>query len=76
MNSIHRPRRRCRVKSVNFKVLEWLLVREAVLAVAVRHDRTWSERTWRITFNTWETRRVLGYGAWLLAHHPLWRILP
>jgi len=33
MNSITRPRRRCRVKSVNFKVFAWLLVREAALAI-------------------------------------------
>jgi len=33
MNSITRPRRRCRVKSVNFKVFGWLLVREAAIRV-------------------------------------------
>jgi hypothetical protein len=36
MNSITRPRRRCRVKSVNFKVFDWLLVREAYLRIC--HD--------------------------------------
>jgi len=33
MNSIRRPRRRCRVKSVNFRVFGWLLIHEAMLAI-------------------------------------------
>jgi len=34
MNTIRRPRKRPRVKSVNFRTLWWLLVREAYWSIA------------------------------------------
>jgi hypothetical protein len=59
MNSIRRPRRRCRVRSVNFKVFNWLLVHEGALRVLVEYHHPNNTAPWRaqIAHRTTETLR-------------------
>lgn len=45
MNSIRRPRKRPRVRSVNFRVFGWLLVREAYLRIRFPQRGEWGN-TW------------------------------
>jgi len=42
MNSIRRPRRRPRARSVSFKTFGWLLVREAFLRIKLGNQAQWA----------------------------------
>ncbi len=59
MNTIQRPRRRPRVRSVNFRALWWLVVREAAWCVACRHPALHSWPRARQSFGQFTTFAVV-----------------
>lgn len=67
MNSIRRARRRPRVRSANFRALEWLLTREAALHVLYpRYLGTDAEVKARLEINRCETYALRGLAAMVL----------
>lgn len=77
MNSIRRPRRRPRVRSVNFRTLWWVLAREAAFAVCYQDGlgEPW-ELYWRRHLARMSTDRVRRYAEHVIAVDPPRRFIP
>jgi len=71
MNSIRRPRRRPRVDSVNFRVFEWVLLRESVLRLLWPSYEEWGgQRQARQWLAKKARNQVLAIGADFLSRYP------
>lgn len=76
MNSIKRPRKRPRVRSVNFRVLWWLIAREAAWSIlwpGAGPARRPEARHWLVTAGTGYLRR---FCERFLREHPQRRYYP
>jgi len=76
MNSITRPRKRCRVKSVNFKVFAWLLIHEAYFRIVNPNGDSRSSGRIRSQIATRESSSLQADARWFLKRQPSRRFLP
>jgi len=76
MHSIHHPRRRCRVKSVSFHVLAWLLPRVAVERITIMDYPGWQLHATRNWLSRATTTSVQRAGMAILRQHPERRFQP
>jgi len=72
-----RARRRPRVRSVNFRRLRWVLVREAAFRIFFPHGSTHGNvRAYRHPFAVTDTDKVIRHAELLLVMHPERRMWP
>lgn len=71
MNSIRRPRRRPRVRSINWRTFAWVLLREAFVT-ALCHGTSWpiGDGRWRRTIARKSSSELRRHFALYLERHP------
>lgn len=75
-NTIRSPRRRLRVRSLNWRSLWWLIKWEASYQLYCRHESApWPRPAWFTAVNLVGDERAYWFRRWAL-HPPVWRVIP